>query len=123
MPLTVDLSVPFLDIIEIITPRKRKTIKARTPLQACYLEALHQSDLIFAIGPAGTGKTYLAVATAVVALLKKQVDRIILSRPAVEAGEKLGFLPGDLKEKIDPYLRPLYDALYDLLPVDVVEKK
>ncbi|PKQ01473.1 MAG: phosphate starvation-inducible protein PhoH, partial [Alphaproteobacteria bacterium HGW-Alphaproteobacteria-12] len=95
---------------------KRRVISARSQTQGTYIEALMSNELVFGVGPAGTGKTYLAVAVAVSMLLQKRVDRIILSRPAVEAGERLGFLPGDLKEKIDPYLRPLYDALYDTLP-------
>lgn len=95
---------------------KRRIISARSQTQGSYIEALMSNELVFGVGPAGTGKTYLAVAVAVSMLLQKRVDRIILSRPAVEAGERLGFLPGDLKEKIDPYLRPLYDALYDTLP-------
>lgn len=95
---------------------KRRVISARSQTQGTYIDALFQNELVFGVGPAGTGKTYLAVAVAVSMLLQKRVDRIILSRPAVEAGERLGFLPGDLKEKIDPYLRPLYDALYDTLP-------
>ncbi|MEM8587109.1 MAG: PhoH family protein [Pseudomonadota bacterium] len=99
---------------------KRKAIQPRTPTQADYIDALGASDLVFGLGPAGTGKTYLAVAQAVAFLASGQVDRIILTRPAVEAGERLGFLPGDLKEKIDPYLRPLYDALYDMLPAEQV---
>ena len=105
-----------------IRTRKRH-ITARTPRQKTYLESLRQNELVFALGPAGTGKTYLAVAMAVDYLLQGKVDRIVLSRPAVEAGERLGFLPGDLKEKVDPYLRPLYDALYDLLPGDQVDKR
>ena len=88
-----------------------------------YVKALRQYPLVFGLGPAGTGKTYLAVAAAVSALINGKVDRIILSRPAVEAGERLGFLPGDLKEKVDPYLRPLYDALYDMLPSEQVERR
>jgi phosphate starvation-inducible PhoH-like protein len=95
---------------------KRRVIGPRSQAQGTYIDALNAHELVFGIGPAGTGKTYLAVAVAVSMLLQKRVDRIILSRPAVEAGERLGFLPGDLKEKIDPYLRPLYDALYDTLP-------
>ncbi|MDO8837490.1 MAG: PhoH family protein [Parvibaculum sp.] len=95
---------------------KRRVIGPRSQTQSTYIDALMNHELVFGIGPAGTGKTYLAVAVAVSMLLQKRVDRIILSRPAVEAGERLGFLPGDLKEKIDPYLRPLYDALYDTLP-------
>jgi len=108
-----------------------KKISIRTPLrevvprslnQVQYLRAIEQKDLVFGIGPAGTGKTYLAVAMAVSMLLRKAVRRIILARPAVEAGEKLGFLPGDMQEKVNPYLRPLYDALYDMLETEKVEK-
>ncbi len=102
---------------------KRRVIGPRSPTQATYIDALMKHELVFGIGPAGTGKTYLAVAVAVQMLLQKRVDRIILSRPAVEAGERLGFLPGDLKEKIDPYLRPLYDARYDTLPGDQVVRE
>ena len=94
----------------------RRSIMPRSPNQAAYLRLLEQRDLVFALGPAGTGKTYLAVAAAVSFMRQRRVERIILSRPAVEAGERLGFLPGDLKEKVDPYLRPLYDALQDMLP-------
>jgi phosphate starvation-inducible PhoH-like protein len=94
----------------------RRVIAARSPNQAAYLRALARHDLVFALGPAGTGKTYLAVAGAVSLLRQQRIDRIVLTRPAVEAGERLGFLPGDLKEKVDPYLRPLYDALQDMLP-------
>ncbi|MCB1969551.1 MAG: PhoH family protein, partial [Geminicoccaceae bacterium] len=89
---------------------ERRAVKPRSPNQAAYLSALERHDLVFALGPAGTGKTYLAVAAAVAMLKERRIDRLILSRPAVEAGERLGFLPGDLKEKVDPYLRPLYDA-------------
>jgi phosphate starvation-inducible protein PhoH and related proteins len=102
--------------------RKRKIVP-RSPNQAAYIAALTDHTLVFGIGPAGTGKTYLAVSVAVTMLLSGEVDRIILSRPAVEAGERLGFLPGDLREKIDPYLRPLYDALYDMLPAEQVVKR
>ncbi|HZF34255.1 MAG TPA: PhoH family protein [Candidatus Angelobacter sp.] len=102
---------------------QRRLVSPRTPVQAVYLRALRDSDMVFALGPAGTGKTYLAVAVAVAMLAKGTVDRIVLSRPAVEAGERLGFLPGDLREKIDPYLRPLYDALYDMLPAEQVMKR
>jgi phosphate starvation-inducible PhoH-like protein len=101
---------------------RKKTISARTPTQDVYMRALEQSELVFGVGPAGTGKTYLAVAHAAQLLERGAVDRIILSRPAVEAGERLGFLPGDMKEKVDPYLRPLYDALYDMMPGDKVER-
>ncbi|MFN3592515.1 MAG: PhoH family protein [Thermaurantiacus sp.] len=102
---------------------RRKTIFSRNAAQARYMEALGRSDIIFALGPAGTGKTYLAVAQAVSQLVSGSVDRLILSRPAVEAGERLGFLPGDMREKVDPYLRPLYDALYDMLPSEQVERR
>jgi phosphate starvation-inducible protein PhoH and related proteins len=101
---------------------RRKQVTARTPMQRKYIEAIRRFELVFGIGPAGTGKTYLAVACAAEALMNGEVDRIILSRPAVEAGERLGFLPGDMKEKIDPYLRPLYDALYDMMPQSLVAK-
>ena len=101
---------------------RKKTVFARTPNQAAYIRALDRSELVFGVGPAGTGKTYLAVAHAAMLLERGAVERIILSRPAVEAGERLGFLPGDLKEKVDPYLRPLYDALYDMIPADKVER-
>ena len=101
---------------------RKKTIAARTPNQDAYMRALERSELVFGVGPAGTGKTYLAVAYAAQLLERGLVDRIILSRPAVEAGERLGFLPGDLKDKVDPYLRPLYDALYDMMPGDKVER-
>jgi len=101
---------------------RRADLRARTPNQALYLENIATHDITFGIGPAGTGKTYLAVASAVDALERSAVQRIVLTRPAVEAGEKLGFLPGDLSQKVDPYLRPLYDALYDLMGVDKVNK-
>jgi phosphate starvation-inducible PhoH-like protein len=100
----------------------RKAVRARTPMQAEYLKALEEHEVVFAIGPAGTGKTYLAVAAAVQALRQKRVDRIILVRPAVEAGENLGFLPGDMQEKVDPYLRPMYDALADLMSYDKMRR-
>ncbi|CAN5337687.1 PhoH family protein [soil metagenome] len=102
---------------------RKKTIVPRSATQIRYMEALVKHDIIFALGPAGTGKTYLAVAQAVSQLITGSVDRLILSRPAVEAGERLGFLPGDMKEKVDPYLRPLYDALYDCLPAEQVERR
>jgi phosphate starvation-inducible PhoH-like protein len=101
---------------------RRRTIMARTPVQDAYIRAFDRSELVFGIGPAGTGKTYLAVAYAAAMLERGAVDRLILSRPAVEAGERLGFLPGDMKEKVDPYLRPLYDALYDMMPPEKVER-
>jgi phosphate starvation-inducible PhoH-like protein len=100
----------------------KKVLAPKTVNQRRYLEAIERNDLVFGIGPAGTGKTYLAVAMAISALIGKKVSRIILTRPAVEAGERLGFLPGTLQEKVDPYLRPLYDALYDMLEADKVEK-
>ncbi|NVJ92165.1 MAG: PhoH family protein, partial [Methylocystaceae bacterium] len=107
----------------IVVKTRKKHISPRSPLQAEYLRAIDSCELVFGVGPAGTGKTYLAVAKAVEALTTGEVDRIILSRPAVEAGEQLGFLPGDMQEKVDPYLRPIYDALYDMLPQDQVEKR
>lgn len=112
--------IPAARVKEIRT--RKRVIEARTPRQADYITALTQNTLTFGIGPAGTGKSYLAIAAAVEAFLDKRVDRIILSRPAVEAGERLGFLPGDMKEKVDPYLRPLYDALHDTLGGDQVTK-
>ncbi len=108
--------------VPTIITRKRH-VQARTPTQAAYMRAMEKHQLVFGLGPAGTGKTYLAVAQAVSMMLKGEVDRIVLSRPAVEAGERLGFLPGDLKDKVDPYLRPLYDALHDMLPGDQVAKR
>jgi phosphate starvation-inducible protein PhoH and related proteins len=105
-----------------IRTRKRR-VAPRSANQAAYIKALRTHELVFGLGPAGTGKTYLAVAMAVDMLMNSSVERIILSRPAVEAGERLGFLPGDLREKVDPYLRPLYDALYDMLPGDQVIKR
>jgi phosphate starvation-inducible PhoH-like protein len=101
---------------------RRRVVKARTPTQSSYIRALEKFDLVFGVGPAGTGKTYLAVAYAAHCLERGLIERIILSRPAVEAGERLGFLPGDMREKVDPYLRPLYDALYDVLPPEKVER-
>jgi phosphate starvation-inducible protein PhoH and related proteins len=107
----------------IMIRTRKKTIVPRSAMQIRYMEALTRHDIIFALGPAGTGKTYLAVAQAVSQLITGSVQRLILSRPAVEAGERLGFLPGDMKEKVDPYLRPLYDALYDCLPAEQVERR
>ena len=100
----------------------KKKIYARTPGQADYFKLLRDNEVVFGIGPAGTGKTYMAVAQAVDCMKRRTVERIILSRPAVEAGERLGFLPGDMKEKVDPYLRPLYDGLYDMMPSDKVDR-
>jgi len=108
------------DAIQLTT--RRADLRARTPNQALYLQNIAEHDITFGIGPAGTGKTYLAVACAVDALERSAVQRIVLTRPAVEAGERLGFLPGDLTQKVDPYLRPLYDALYDLMGYDKVQK-
>ena len=108
---------------KIMIRTRKKTIVPRSATQSVYMEELARKDMIFALGPAGTGKTYLAVAQAVSQLITGSVDRLILSRPAVEAGERLGFLPGDMKEKVDPYLRPLYDALYDCLPAEQVERR
>ena len=111
----------FISNADAITSWK-KSVSAKSETQQDYLRAIDAEDVIFGIGPAGTGKTYLAVTKAVEALKTRAVERIILSRPAVEAGERLGFLPGDMKEKVDPYLRPLYDALYDLMPMDKMER-
>ncbi|MCG8359193.1 MAG: PhoH family protein [Kiloniellales bacterium] len=108
---------------ELSIRTRKRHISPRSPGQTAYLQALDRHELVFGIGPAGTGKTYLAVAKAVAMMMSGAVERIILSRPAVEAGERLGFLPGDLREKIDPYLRPLYDALYDMLPAEQVMQR
>lgn len=108
---------------EPVIQTRRRQVGARTPMQAHYIEAMQSADLVFGLGPAGTGKTYLAVCFGVAMLLAGKVDRIILSRPAVEAGERLGYLPGDMREKVDPYLRPIYDALYDTLPADQVTRR
>jgi phosphate starvation-inducible PhoH-like protein len=105
----------------IKTPKK--SVIARSEKQSEYIKALKENDIIMSLGPAGTGKSFLAVSVAITLLMEKKIDRVILSRPAVEAGEKLGFLPGDMKEKVDPYLRPLYDALYELFGVDKIDKK
>ena len=105
----------------IKTPKK--SVIARSEKQSEYIKALKENDIVFSLGPAGTGKSFLAVSVAVTLLMEKKIDRVILSRPAVEAGEKLGFLPGDMKEKVDPYLRPLYDALYELFGADKIDKK
>ncbi|GAB3440905.1 PhoH family protein [Insolitispirillum peregrinum] len=132
-PGTVDASVRMVprdpaaavgtEGVEDLTIRTRKrSVVPRTPTQADYIRAMRDNELVFGLGPAGTGKTYMAVAMAVSMKLRGLVDRIILSRPAVEAGERLGFLPGDMREKVDPYLRPLYDALHDMLPGDTVVK-
>ena len=119
----LDAEAPSSNPNRVMIRTRKKTIVPRSTIQTAYMEALARDDMIFALGPAGTGKTYLAVAQAVSMLIGGQVDRLILSRPAVEAGERLGFLPGDMKEKVDPYLRPLYDALYDMLPTEQVERR
>ena len=116
LPNTSSFSRDDLDSIILYT--KNQIIRAKTPGQREYLHAVKKNDIVFAVGPAGTGKTYLAVALAVASLKNNEITKIVLTRPAVEAGESLGFLPGDLKEKIDPYLRPLYDALDDMLPAE-----
>ena len=105
----------------IKTPKK--SVIARSEKQSEYIKALKENDIVMSLGPAGTGKSFLAVSVAITLLMEKQIDRVILSRPAVEAGEKLGFLPGDMKEKVDPYLRPLYDALYELFGADKIDRK
>jgi len=114
-----DLKAGFNDAIAV--PSRKKWITPKTPGQKRYVDAIRKHDMVFAIGPAGTGKSFLAVAMAVSALMKREVARIVLTRPAVEAGERLGFLPGDLYEKVHPYLRPLYDALYDMLEAEKVQ--
>jgi len=108
---------------EVSVRTRKRLVTPRTPMQAAYLTALKTAEMVFGLGPAGTGKTYLAVATAVEMMAAGHIERIILSRPAVEAGERLGFLPGDLRDKVDPYLRPLYDALHDMLPAEQVMKR
>lgn len=117
---TMDSNKTKMSAAQIAT--RKRTIHARSPNQDRYMRALENREMVFGIGPAGTGKTYLAVAHAAMLLERGIIERIILSRPAVEAGERLGFLPGDMKEKVDPYLRPLYDALYDMMPGDKVER-
>ncbi|MBP0649440.1 PhoH family protein [Mycobacterium tuberculosis] len=120
------LTLPTLETKGRFSPAqistRRKTVVARTAAQDAYVRAFDRADLVFGIGPAGTGKTYLAVAYAAALIERGDADRLILSRPAVEAGERLGFLPGDMREKVDPYLRPLYDALYDMMPAEKVER-
>ncbi|CCG06808.1 PhoH family protein [Pararhodospirillum photometricum] len=125
-PAEVDAAVRLAGeaVVPVASVRTRKTeIKARSPNQARYLEAMLTHDLVFGLGPAGTGKTYLAVAMAVSLFVQRRVERIILSRPAVEAGERIGFLPGDMRDKVDPYLRPMYDALHAMLPGDEVARR
>ena len=118
---SISIPPPARENFEEINLRKRR-VRARTPAQDAYVRALKRHALVFSTGPAGTGKTWLAVAHAVQLFERKEVDRIVLSRPAVEAGERLGFLPGDMREKVDPYLRPIYDALYDLMDARIVER-
>jgi phosphate starvation-inducible protein PhoH and related proteins len=120
--LSGDTALPEAGSEALVMQTRRGEVRGRTPNQARYLENMATHDITFGIGPAGTGKTYLAVACAVDALERSAVQRIVLTRPAVEAGERLGFLPGDLTQKVDPYLRPLYDALYDLMGFDKVQK-
>ncbi len=121
---TADPAVTLKDLFQKTIPvsSRKRAVALKNEAQRKYVESIRQFDVVFAIGPAGTGKTYLAMATAVSALLKREVSRIILVRPAVEAGEKLGFLPGDLYEKVNPYLRPLYDALYDMIETEKANK-
>lgn len=111
------------DIESVVLYTKKNAIKPRSEGQLAYFRSTQNNDIVFAIGPAGTGKTYLAVAVAISKLKEKEVERIILCRPAVEAGESLGFLPGDLRDKVDPYLRPLYDALYEMVPLDKLKRQ
>ncbi|MFO0110629.1 MAG: PhoH family protein [Alphaproteobacteria bacterium] len=126
MPPIIDKKPKLREGLEIETDvyirTLKKTIAPYTHVQANYMRTLYDNELVFALGPAGTGKTYIAVAMAVYQFINKKVERIILSRPAVEAGEKIGFLPGDIKDKIDPYMRPLYDALFDMMPAERVQQ-
>jgi len=119
----IDENNNFSQKIEYIIKTPKKSVIPRSEKQKNYVRALKESEIIISAGPAGTGKTFLAVAVALTMLLEKKIERIILSRPAVEAGERLGFLPGDMREKVDPYLRPLYDSLYDLLDFEKIQKK
>ena len=118
-----DQNIKINKQVDYIIKTPKKTVIPRSEKQKSYVRALNESDIIISAGPAGTGKTFLAVAVALTMLLEKKIERIILSRPAVEAGERLGFLPGDMREKVDPYLRPLYDSLYDLLDFEKIQKK
>lgn len=113
----------FFDTRTTLQTRKASPVTPRTPNQGAYIEAIQNNDMVFGIGPAGTGKTYLAVALAVSMYLEGKIERMVFCRPAVEAGERLGFLPGDMMEKIDPYLRPIYDALHDMLPAEMIQNK
>jgi len=123
-PVFREIIAPRSNVVPQVSIRTRlKTIMPRTPAQAQYMTALQRDEMVFALGPAGTGKTYIAVAQAISRLISGDISKLILSRPAVEAGEKLGFLPGDMKEKVDPYLRPLYDAMHDCMPAEQVERR
>ena len=129
-PQDIDAKLRFLQNEDVMPKNntitiktKKKEIKPRSPNQAVYMSRIQDHEMVFGLGPAGTGKTYLAVAMGVSAYLDHKVERLIFTRPAVEAGEHLGFLPGDMKEKVDPYLRPIYDALHDMLPMDFLMKK
>jgi phosphate starvation-inducible protein PhoH and related proteins len=119
----IDLKESNVKSFKQLIKTPRKSVIARSEKQSDYIKALKENDIIMSLGPAGTGKSFLAVSVAVTLLMEKKIERVILSRPAVEAGEKLGFLPGDMKEKVDPYLRPLYDALYELFGADKIDKK
>ena len=119
----MDLETSNVKSFKQLIKTPRKSVIARSEKQSDYIKALKENDIVMSLGPAGTGKSFLAVSVGVTLLMEKKIDRVILSRPAVEAGEKLGFLPGDMKEKVDPYLRPLYDALYELFGVDKIDKK
>tara|TARA_B100001250_G_scaffold413278_1_gene446906 strand:- start:115 stop:1113 length:999 start_codon:yes stop_codon:yes gene_type:complete len=126
--LSVKKNIDFIDSSNVqsldqLIKTPRKSVMARSKRQSEYIKALKENDIIVALGPAGTGKSFLAVSVAITLLMEKKVERVILSRPAVEAGEKLGFLPGDMKDKVDPYLRPLYDALYDLFGFEKIQRK
>ena len=119
----IELSETNVKSFKQLIKTPRKSVIARSEKQSEYIKALKENDIVISLGPAGTGKSFLAVSVAITLLMEKKIERVILSRPAVEAGEKLGFLPGDMKEKVDPYLRPLYDALYELFGVDKIDKK
>ena len=119
----IEIDVSNVKSFKQLIKTPKKSVIARSEKQSEYIKALKESDIVLSLGPAGTGKSFLAVSVAVTLLMEKKIDRVILSRPAVEAGEKLGFLPGDMKEKVDPYLRPLYDALYELFGADKIDKK
>ena len=119
----IDINESNIKSFKQLIKTPKKSVIARSEKQSDYIKALKDKDIVMSLGPAGTGKSFLAVSVAITLLMEKKIDRVILSRPAVEAGEKLGFLPGDMKEKVDPYLRPLYDALYELFGADKIDKK